>query len=523
MDIEVSVFDNFIATSKRFFKAFRQAYLTYDILDATNFDDYNARVLRYAILFAFYENTVYDQLRDWSIGYKTNYSLYRYIRNIYNPANRLTEFWRTVVWGGLLDTEAGEEGAIPIEGASSQLRNAISTVWEWSNMAMLKDLITLYGASMGDVGIKIVDSIEKQRTYLEVIHPSNIRDIIIDNRGHCQGYVLEFEVEDDFERMFPHVEVCEKLNSRDIAFTVYEDGKEIDYKVVPYGFVPFSMIRHNYVGGTYGWAEIHPHRPKIHELDEQASKLHDYIRKAIDPVWLFNFKKPKNAADLKGEATTASSDNPQPGREEIPALYVPDRGARAQALVTESIDLDQVGNRVKDMVSELERDLPELQMDIWTAGGYTTGKALKTARQRVEKKVLTRRPMYDDPLVNLHGMAVAIGGERSYPGYEGFNLSSYERGELKHFIPTERPVFDTDALEAVERKQIFWNIVYEAIDRGADLETVLIDLGWSEQKARDFISKLDVPPDEGTTPTQGEQDANSNPQTVDVVREAGRP
>lgn len=509
----------FITTSKRFLKAFRQTYVTYDVLDSDDFEDYNARLLRYSILFGFYENTVYDNLRTWSIAYKTNYSLYRYIRNIYNPANRLTEFWRTVIWGGALDMEAGEQGAIPIRNASSQLRNAIATLWKSTNMGMQKDLITLYGASMGDVGVKVVDDPEKQRTYLKVIHPSEIRDVIMDHRGHCQGYVLEKEVIDAQGREVPFVEVCERIGDQDVRYRLYEDGRLIDTWSAAYGFVPFTMIRHNFVGATYGWSEMQPHRSKIHEVDEQASKLHDYVRKAIDPMWLFNFKEPKNSPTAKGIGEDATSSNPQPGREEVTSLYVPDFRAKAQALVTDSIDLDQVGNRVKDMIAELERDLPELQMDIWSAGGYTTGKALKTARQRVEKKVITRRPMYDDPLVNLHGMAIAIGGERGYPGYEGFDLGSYERGELEHLIPTDRAVFDTDALEAVDRKQIFWNVVFQAVDKGLDVQTVLEDLGWSEQKAQEFVSKLPQ-----RNEAEGVQDVStSNNTTVDVVREAGRP
>jgi len=512
----------FVSNAQRFFKTFRQAYITYDILDERDFDDYNGRILRYAILFAFYENTVYDQLRDWTITYKTNYALYRYIRNIYNPANRLTEFWRAVIWGGLLDPEAGEEGAVPIQGASTKLRSAIATLWEESNMTMQKDLITLYGSSMGDVGIKIVDEPDRERVYLKVIHPSEIRDVLVDHRGHCQGYVLENDVYDETGKRVTTVEVCERGNGDNIEYETYVDGKITFKESIPYGFVPFAMIRHNFVGDTFGWAEMHPHRPKIHELDETASKLHDYIRKVVDPIWLFNFSKPRDGLNLKEQSTTATTSNPQPGREDLPAVYINQPNAKAQALVTESVNLDQVGNRIKDLIAELERDLPELQMDIWTAGGYTTGKALKTARQRVEKKVITRRPMYDDVLTNLHGMAIAIGGERGYSGYEGFDLGSYERGDLKHFIPTERAVFDTDALEAVERKQIFWNVVFQAIDNGSDVETVLMDLGWSEQKAKDFAGKL---PERNSEVQGDEQDVDSdqNSSRNDVVGEAGRP
>jgi len=271
------------------------------------------------------------------------------------------------------------------------------------------------------------------------------------------------------------------------------------------------------MGGTWGWAEVQAHRSKIHEVDEQASKLHDYVRKVIDPIWLFNFKKPKRDPNLRNESATADTSNPQPGREEVPSLYVPDSRAKAQPLVAEGLSISEVAGIVQNVIAELERDLPELQMDIWTAGGYTTGKALRTARQRVEKKVLQRRPGYDKPLVALNNMAIAIGGERGYPGYEGFNLGSFARGEMKHSIPAERPVFDTDALEEVERKQVFWNTVLSAIEKRLPketIETMLVDLGWSVQKASKFVSALPEEPLEPETDLGDEQDVQNDKSPV---------
>ena len=513
----------FLSTARRFLKAFRQVYITFDTLETKDFDDFNGRILRYAILFSMYDNTMYDQLRSWAVTYRTNYSLYRYIRNIYNPSNRLVEFWRTVVWGGALDDEAGEEGSIPIIGASTELRKAISTVWQYSNMSAIKDIITLYGCSMGDVGIKVVDSPSKQRAFLEVVHPNTIRDIVIDQQGHCQGYVLEETRQDEKGRDVSYVEVCERASNDLITFKTFKDGELFAWNgeaaswSAEYGFVPFGLIRHNYVGSTWGWAEVQAHRSKVHEVDEQASKLHDYVRKVIDPIWLFNFKKPKKDPNLRNESSAADTSNPQPGREEVPSLYVPDSRAKGQPLVAEGLSISEVAGIVQNVIAELERDLPELQMDIWTAGGYTTGKALRTARQRVEKKVLQRRPGYDKPLVALNNMAVAIGGERGYPGYEGFNLGSFARGEMKHSIPAERPVFDTDALEEVERKQVFWNTILSAIEKRLPketIETMLVDLGWSEQKASKFVSALPEEPLEPETDLGDEQDVQNDKSPV---------
>lgn len=501
---------------RRFVKAFQAAYVTTDILDSEAFDDYNARLLRYSIYFSFYENTAYDNIHDWAVTYRTRYGLYKYVRNLYNPAYRLSEFWRTVIWGGILDLDGGEEGAIPLITDSAALRKAIAQGWRDSDLDIIKDLITLYGASMGDAGIKIVDSVKKQKVYLEYVHPSNIRDVIVDRRGNVKEYVLEETRVLDGQQV-TYVEVCERGSGDNIRFTTYKDGEPFAWNgkaaqwTIRYGFAPFVLINHNRVSGKWGWAEMHPQASRIREVDETASKMHDYTRKAVDPVWLFNFKKPKNPPNFQDQGAEATEDMPLPGREELPAMYVSDARAKAQPLVTDLVNLDHVYGTVKGIIAELERELPELQMDIWTAGGYTTGKALRTARQRVERKVIQRRPNYDKPLIRAQQMMVAIAGERRYPGFESFNLDSFQRGELDHEIKSTRSVFDTDELEAVERKQVFWRTVIEAMGKGLPIDPILKDHGWSDTKIANFMSKLPEPEPTNT----GTDNQNQDEQSVD--------
>jgi len=503
-------FDTWYNRTRRFMQAFQDVYVTTNILDNENFDDYNARLLRYAIYFSFYENTTYNNVHAWSVTYRTRYAMYKYTRNLYNPAYRLAEFWRTVLWGGILDLEGGETGAIPIRTTSATLRKAVAQCWRDSDFDMTKDILTLHATTMGDAGIKIVDSPEKKKVYLKCIHPSNIRDVVLDFRGNVKGYVLEEQRTVD-NRDATYVEVCERGVGDNIVYTTYKDGEPYAWNgvqarwTVPYGFVPFVLLNHNRVGGKWGWAEMHPQSSRMREVDEAASKMHDYLRKAIDPVWLFNFKKPRKAVDLQAEGATASESSPLPGREEIPALYVSDVRAKAQPLVTDLVNVEHAAGTIKALIAEMERELPELQMDIWTAGGYTTGTALRTARQRVEKKVIQRRPNYDKPLVRANQMVLAISGERNYPGFEDYSLTSFENGDLDHEIRAERPVFDTDALEAVERKQVFWRTVIEAVSKNIPVEPILADHGWSETRIADFVSKLPEPVEEEALDNPDEQ------------------
>ena len=120
-------------------------------------------------------------------------------------------------------------------------------------------------------------------------------------------------------------------------------------------------------------------------------------------------------------------------------------------------------------------------MDIWTASGNSSGRALRIARQRSEDKVGQRRAGYDNALVRAQQMAVAIGGFRGYEGYTGFGLDSYGAGKLAHSIGA-RPVFGKDPLDDTEIDQAFWTAAKLAHDTGYPLDLYLADKGWSQEK-----------------------------------------
>lgn len=491
-------------------KAFREAYVTADLIDSTDFEDFEARKLRYEIMWALYENTLFRNIHKWATAYRNQYSLYRHIRNIYNPAFRLTEFWTMMLWGGLLSDDAMEEGAIPIRTDQQSIRKAIAKLWEDSNWNVNKDVLTMWCCSMGDCGLRIVDDVEKKQTRLEVVHPATIKDLTLDPRGYVKAYEIE-EARVLDGRTVLYNEVVSRGEGEDVIFETYADGREYGWNGSPakwtevYGFIPFIAFQHNNVGLDYGWAEIHPLRSKANEVDDLASKLHDYIRKAVDPVWLFNFKKPKKSEMSEFSGAEPTLDRPDPHREEIPALYSSLPNATAQPLVTDMIDIEKTAGEIQNILEEMERDYPELQMDIWTVGGYTTGRALRTARQRVERKVIRRRPGYDKALIRAHQMAIAIGGFREYNGYEGFNLDSYAEGKLKHTIPADRTIFAIDEAEEIDSKAKFWETIMAAIELGrVPLEMVLQDFGWSQDKIQRFLSSDEM--SRGEMPEEGESD-----------------
>lgn len=489
-------------------KAFREAYVTADLIDSSDFEDFDARRLRYEIMWALYENTMFRNIHKWATAYRNQYSLYRHIRNIYNPAYRLVEFWKMMLWGGLLSSDAAEEGSIPIRTDSQNLRDAIARVWKYSNWDVNKDILTMWCCALGDCGLRIVDDVPAKEVRLELVHPATIKDLTRDARGYVKAYELE-EVRVLNGREVTYGETVTRGAGDEVVFKTFSNGKPYAWNGVAetwtemYGFIPFISFQHNNVGLDYGWAEIHPLRSKANEVDDLASKLHDYIRKAVDPIWLFNFRKPKKSEMAEFTGADATIDRPDPHREEIPALYASRPDASAFPLVTDMIDIEKTALEIQNLLEEMERDYPELQMDIWTVGGYTTGRALRTARQRVEKKVIQRRPAYDKDLVRAHQMAVAIGGFREYEGYEGFSLDSYRAGDLDHVIPTDRVIFSIDEAEEVESKSKFWETVMAAVESGrVPIDMLLQDFGWSQDRIAKFLASDEM--SRGEIPEEGD-------------------
>ena len=469
-------------------RAFREAWATSDPADPQEWGDPEARRMRYALYWAMVENTAYRDVHAWARSVRATYGLYKYTRGVHNPAYRLASFWSTHLYGGQLDPAAGDgseaPSAIPILTDNATLRPALATLWQASNWQMNKDILGLQGSSLGDVAVAVVDDPLRKRVYLKVVHPGLFTRVERDPFGNVKAYQIDEQRVDERNRAVTYTERADR-DGDNVVYTTLRDGAPYDWTgngpswEVPYGFIPVVLIQHANVGLEWGWSELHAGFGKIREADDIASKLSDQIRKTVDAPWLFaGVRQPTTTPEATRTAPTAT--RPEPGREEIPAIYSQDAAAKAQALVA-PLDIAAVADRVDRLCSELERDYPELQMDIWTAGGDASGRALRVARQRVEVKVNQRRASYDDAVRRAQQMAVAIGGWRRYEGYAGFSLDSYAAGKLDHQIG-ERPVFAVTTADRLEEDALFWTAAKAAEDAGYPLELWLADRGWDDAR-----------------------------------------
>jgi hypothetical protein len=214
-----------------------------------------------------------------------------------------------------------------------------------------------------------------------------------------------------------------------------------------------------------------------------VSKLDDQIRKTVDSPWLFTgMKKPSTSPTTTG--AESSTDRPEPGREEIPAFYSSDAGSQAIPLVA-PLDITATSEHIGSILEDIERDYPELKLDALNFNGDISGRALAIARQPVIVKVQQRRVAYDRGIRDAQAMAIAIAGDRKVdPAFQGFDMSSYDKGDLDHIIGN-RPVFEKTTWDEIEMNKAFWDAAEIAVSKvGVPLPAYLESQGWTPEQIR---------------------------------------
>lgn len=492
-------------------KAFREAYLMagmegFGSDKAFNalydFDSADSRLTRYDILWAYYQGNAYRELHTWAKKMKAEFGLYTYIRDIYNPANRICNFHQTHIWGGHLDVEAGDGSdaptSLPIMDADDSLRRAIAQLWRWSRWGVKKDIITLYGSIFGDVFVRVMDMPDRELVYLDRVHPAWVTDIRKNELEEIIFYEMKYMRHDPEREDGTYAEYIERatLIDQGVHYQTYKKGRPYDWDgygeewVVDYPFIPMVHIKHNDVGIDWGWSELFPKLSTFREVDDQASKLGDQIRKMVDSPWMFTGIRPGRDGGTTTIEGVGESNNPGSSeitREETPILYAHDPSARAYPLVA-PLDIEAALLNVKEAAFEIERSYPELRTSMWRGRGQgdVSGRALLLARQEAEDKVYARRVNYDDMLITAHKMAIAIAGESGYEGFQGYGFDDWDGDKADHKLRTDRPVFKPHPSEALDQARQLWTNAALSGKVGVSLPIFLVDHEWDADRIKEI-------------------------------------
>ena len=92
-------------------------------------DDYAARLGRYEVLEGYYHNLAYHKIMQYAQSLKVTEALYKHVRGVHNSTHRLVEGYVSKVFSGVLDTETGKDGAIPLQAEDERLIEAVLTLW----------------------------------------------------------------------------------------------------------------------------------------------------------------------------------------------------------------------------------------------------------------------------------------------------------------------------------------------------------------------------------------------------------
>ncbi len=433
------------------------------------------RRFRNALYDAYKTNTVYSSINTFSTAHKVDRGMYQFSRPVYNPVSRLVDSYPAKVYGGSIDFEDLSTGAIPVTGtASEQIVPALLEAYKRSNWAGQKGLYVLYGALYGDSFIKIVDDTASRHARMEVVHPGKVKDIRKDVAGNIKWIHIEYVRSDDGKNNYLYGEIIDEESYRtlkdDKPFAYYSDetGKTVDQWDNPYGFVPMVHVLHHDVGQMYGVNSFHSQMAKIDELNDAASLLNDQIRKSVNLIWYFaGVARRADLADSTKSTISAGIDN----KDETPAIYGP-KDSQPYPMVG-NLDLTSAGQNIERMIMELERDMPELSMHRLREGGNLTAPGVKSAYADAIDRYTEAQGVYDSGLVRANKMYLSIAGERGYEGFEAFNLSSYDAGDLEHYI-SQRPIV-TDELSK-EQKITALNTAQ------APIWLVLEEMGYSQEK-----------------------------------------
>lgn len=419
-----------------------------------NFTTYDARLARYWHNRRYADNTIYHAVNTYASLYKFKESLYKHIRALRNPVGRLVQMETAKIFGGAIDLDNFETGAIILNNADDILLQAIRTIFQWSNMGTLKNLYAREGATMGDIALKIVDDVDSEKVRIELLDPRKVFDIKLDSVGNVIFIDIRFDRWDEFaNQWYEYRETIDKewfrtyKNGSLFAYVLDVEGNGLAEWQNPYGFVPVEWTQHVDVGLGFGVTSFHHVRHKIDNLNDVATLIHDNVRKMVNAKFAVTGAKPKETVAGTPDTVTTTDDN----RDKSPFLYLGDNGAIEP--IVSPIDIEGALAVQIDQQREIESDLPQLALQrMRERSGTLSGIAIENLYSDAVDIINELQATYRDGLKSATQMAISIAAFRRYPDFTSYNLNSFENKELDFEIKPR--VLFKDGLSVKERLEL---------------------------------------------------------------------
>lgn len=417
-----------------------------------DWESYDHRLFRYFHQDLYYFNTVFSELESYATQHLRTDGLYKYTRGIFNPVFRLVNITAAKCYGGPLDLENMDSGAVPVEGLDARTEAALRQLWIWSNFGAMKMRYARATARHGDGVIKIVDDPMSGRVRLEVLHPGIIREAEIDAIGHVKAVVIEYEREDPLaptetctyrETIDQETFATYRVKHGEAALYAWAEGPNGDGQAEwanEYGFVPLVLAQAADIGRQ--WGAVTWHGGTIHKIDQVndvAALVNDHLRQAVDAMYYI--AGASGMGDVESD-TSASDDAEEENdlqRSQIKVLFGPE-GSQPHALVA-NVDFTGALQSIQNMLTEIEQDCPELAFARLREYQQHSAPAVRATLGDAVDRLTEFNTNLDTPLLRAFQMAMTIGGVRGYTHFEPFGLDDYARGNME-FRVLSRPIIE---------------------------------------------------------------------------------
>lgn len=454
------------------------------------------RTYRYQRLWDYYQGTAFEDLHAWA-QYRRAFGLYRQIRLVWDHVHSLVEFYATHVWSGSLADDGlhlpdGVPNAIPLaEDTNPELAAAIAQLWQWWNFQEVMTMLVRYTAALGEMLVEIKDDPDRGKVLIELIWPSYIKDIKLDEAGNVKYYCIEYQVYD--EKRFDSYIYRREVDGK--SFRTFKDGRPFDFSKIPadqrggqttsyapnadfgvqaeydgtgdgneienpYGFVPAVMFRHIRVMGNHGEPAIWATQSELDEVNALFSHIIDKAHISLRaPVIVAGNIAPNalqraltNMVGSVKRPFTESLDEPQSDREELNILEGP-AGTQISTIELKIGDAAEILDRI---IAGIERKTPEVTFYEQLRGmTQLTGPAASRLLGDVEHKVRAISAGYDRSLTALMQMAISVAGWRVNNGDWDFTATGSDPEEVILFggerlteAQKKFTVYDLDSFKA---------------------------------------------------------------------------
>lgn len=485
-----------------------------------DYGSFDARMFRYDRYDEWYENVMFSAINAYVSRMRSEMNLYRHIREIYNPVQRLCRLESAKVSGGEIDWINGlRTGAVPIVGADDRLIAAIIQILKWSNWGTQKGVYTLQGAKKGDSFLKVIDDVDRARVRMEVLNPRKVRDCRFDEVGNIKAITIQYYMTDDQGKDFIYREEIDQenfyywrvysLNADDRAFS-REDAKR---EPNPYGFVPVRHVPHRKEEDSpFGRVSFAGSLSKIVQLNDIAAPTHDGVRLGVDAKYV-----------AKGGLMRDTRSEEERKRDEVTVLMIPKDGDFFPLEL--QLNIADALSAMNMLIKEIEYDMPQLSLqDIRNRSGDTTGVSIRNAYADATDLLLEIMSNYDQGLISTLQMAISIGAFRyrtagsnreSYRVFAPYDPeTSYQNGDLDFYIKP-REIFPD---EITKERRI--QLLNESVDKDTfpyvareldvpkeDIEA--IEAGKQERRAQDIANAIRTAAQESGLNDEDEDDKDS--------------